>query len=68
MRADHIPLKALCQEHGISAQTYHRWKKEYGGMEPAKARELKQLRDENTKLKRLVADLALQQDSPRKKS
>ena len=44
---------------GISEQTFYRWKKVYGGMLPSEARELKQLRDENTKLKRLVADLSL---------
>src|SRR5512142_371322 len=42
-----------------SEQTFYRWKKVYGGMLPGEARELKQLRDENTKLKRLVADLSL---------
>ena len=44
---------------GVSEQTFYRWKKVYGGMLPSEARELKQLRDENTKLKRLVADLSL---------
>ena len=44
---------------GISEQTFYRWKKSYGGMLPSEARELKQLRDDKTKLKRLVADLAL---------
>ena len=44
---------------GISEQTFYRWKKSYGGMLPSEARELKQLRDENLKLKRLVADLSL---------
>ena len=49
----------LCRIHGVSEQSYYRWKKIYGGMEPSQARELKQLREENTKLKRLVADLSL---------
>ncbi len=49
----------LQQVAGISEQTFYRWKKVYGGMLPSEARELKQLRDENTKLKRLVADLSL---------
>ena len=40
-------------------RSYYRWKKIYGGMEPSEARELKGLREENTKLKRLVADLSL---------
>ena len=49
----------VCRQVGISEQTFYRWKKEYGGMLPSEARELKQLRDENAKLKRLVAELSL---------
>ncbi len=44
---------------GIAEQTFYRWKKEYGGLEPSQVRELKQLRDENARLKKLVADLSL---------
>lgn len=53
------PTIEVCRQHGISEQSFYRWKKRYGGMLPAEARELRQLRDENTKLKRLVADLSL---------
>jgi putative transposase len=53
------PIADLCRQHGISEQSYYRWKKVYGAMEPSEARELKQLREENAKLKRLVADLSL---------
>jgi putative transposase len=53
------PVSELCRQHGISEQSYYRWKKLYGNMEPSEARELRQLREENTKLKRLVADLSL---------
>ena len=53
------PIADLCRAHGVSEQSYYRWKKIYGGMEPSEARELKQLREENIKLKRLVADLSL---------
>ena len=49
----------VCRQVGISEQTFYRWKKSYGGMLPGEARELKQLRDENAKLKRLVAELSL---------
>ncbi len=49
----------ISRKLGIAEQTFYRWKKHYGGLEPAEVRELKQLRDENTKLKRLVADLSL---------
>lgn len=49
----------LCRQVGISEQTFYRWKKVYGGMLPSEARELKQLREENARLKRVVADLTL---------
>ena len=54
-----VPVGDVCRQVGISEQTFYRWKKSYGGMLPGEARELKQLRDENAKLKRLVADLSL---------
>jgi len=54
-----ISVGDVCRQVRISEQTFYRWKKEYAGMLPPEARELKQLRDENTKLKRLVADLSL---------
>ena len=54
-----VPVGDVCRQVGISEQTFYRWKKVYGGMLPSEARELKQLRDENTRLKRVVADLTL---------
>jgi putative transposase len=54
-----VPVGDVCRQIGIAEQTFYRWKKVYGGMPPSEARELKQLRDENTKLKRVVADLTL---------
>jgi putative transposase len=54
-----VPVGDVIRQVGISEQTFYRWKEVYGGMLPSEARELKQLRDENTKLKRLVADLSL---------
>jgi putative transposase len=57
--ASGMPVGDVCRQVGISEQTFYRWKKVYGGMLPSEARELKQLREENTKLKRLVADLSL---------
>ena len=54
-----VPIGDLCRKVGISEQSFYRWKKVYGGLQPSEARELKQLRHENTKLKRLVADLSL---------
>ena len=52
-------IAELCREHGISNQTYHRWKAKYGGLEVSEARRLKALEDENRRLKKLVADLSL---------
>ena len=50
---------AVCRRHGISAQTFYRWKRKYAGMGVTELRRLKQLEDENRKLKQLVADLTL---------
>ena len=54
-----MPVGDVCRQVEISEQTFYRWKKSYGGMLSSEARELKQLRDENARLKRLVADLTL---------
>ena len=49
----------LCRRHGVSEQTSYRWKARYGGLEVSDLRRLRQLEDENSRLKRLVADLSL---------
>ncbi len=49
----------LCRRHGISENTFYRWKKKYGGMDVGDARRLRQVEDENRRLKRIVADQAL---------
>ena len=49
----------VCRDHGIAQDTYYRWRRKFGGMQVADAKRLKQLEDENRKLKRLVADLTL---------
>ena len=49
----------IARKLGIAEQTFYRWKKQYGGLEAVEVRELKQLREENARLKRLVADLSL---------
>lgn len=49
----------ICRKHGISQQTFYLWKKKYAGLGLSELRELRQLREENAKLKRLVADLSL---------
>jgi putative transposase len=49
----------ICRKHGISQQTFYLWKKKYAGLVLNELRELRQLREENAKLKCLVADLSL---------
>jgi putative transposase len=46
----------VCRNHNISAQTFYRWRKKYGGMQLSEARKLKELEKENTELKKLLAD------------
>jgi putative transposase len=49
----------LCRKHGISDATFYKWRAKFGGMDVSEARRLKQLEDENNRLKRLVAEQAL---------
>lgn len=54
-----LAVHDLCRDVGISEQTYYNWRRKYGGMDKTQIMELKQLRDQNKRLKRLVADQAL---------
>ena len=54
-----IPVAELIRQVGVSEQTFYRWKKKYSGLEVDQVRELKQVREENVRLKRIVADLTL---------
>jgi len=56
--ADGMPVADICRKAGISQATYFNWKKKYDGLLPDEMRRLKQLEDENGKLKKLVADLS----------
>ena len=49
----------VCRHLGVTEQTYYRWRKEYGGMKVSQAKRLKELEKENARLKRMVADQAL---------
>jgi len=49
----------VCRQHGVSEQTFYRWKAKYGGLEISDAKKLKQLEEENRKLKHVVAELTL---------
>jgi putative transposase len=52
-------VRELCRRIGVSRETLYAWKRKYGGMEVSDAKRLKQLEDENRRLKRIVADQAL---------
>lgn len=54
-----LDLAQVCRNLSISEQTYYRWRKEYGGMKVDQAKRLKELERENSRLKKLVADLSL---------
>ena len=56
------PVEEVCRKAGVSQQTYYRWRKKYGGLMPSEMRRLKQLEEENQRLKRLVADLSLDKE------
>lgn len=53
-------VKDVCREHGVSEATYYNWKSKYGGMEASDIRRMKDLEEENAKLKRMYADMALE--------
>jgi transposase-like protein len=55
-----MPL--VCKQIGVTEQTYYRWRKEYGGLKIDQAKKLKELEKENARLKKLVADMALDND------
>ena len=54
-----LKVPEVCKQLGVSEQTYYRWRQKYGGMEPQMAKYMKDLEKENGRLKRLVADQAL---------
>jgi len=59
------PMKTICAKHNISDATFYTWKRKYSGMEASEARKLRALEDENSRLKRLVADLQVQNQIPK---
>lgn len=54
-----LPVADLIRRIGISEQTFYRWKKQYAGLDSDQARQLKQLQEENERLKKIVAELSL---------
>ncbi len=55
-----LPVNEVCRKHGISSATYYKWKSRYGGLEVSELKRLKELEAENAKLKRMYADMALE--------
>ena len=59
---DGTPVADICRKAGISQATYFNWKKKYAGMMPSEMKRLRELEDENGRLKRIVADLSLDKE------
>ena len=59
---DGTPVAEICRKAGISQATYFNWKKKYAGMMPSEMKRLRELEDENGRLKRIVADLSLDKE------
>jgi putative transposase len=57
-----VSVGEVCRKMGISEQTYYRWRKKYGGLMPSEMKRLRQLEEENGRLKKLVADLSLDKE------
>ena len=55
-----VPVKDICRKHGISEPTYYNWKSKYGGMEASDLKRMKEMEAELSRLKRMYADLALE--------
>jgi len=57
-----VPVAEICRKAGISQATYFNWRKKYDGLLPPEMRRLKQLEEENAKLKKIAADLTLERE------
>ena len=55
-----LPVNEVCRKHGISSATYYKWKAKYGGLDASELKRIKELEAENAKLKRMYADMALE--------
>jgi len=55
-----MKVETICRKHGISNATYYNWKSKYGGMDTSELKRMRELEEENTKLKKMFADVSLQ--------
>jgi putative transposase len=58
-----MPVNQIWRKHGISSATYYKWRAKYGGLEASDVRRMKELEAENSRLKRMYADLALENEA-----
>jgi len=56
---DGLSVEEVCRKAGVSQQTYYRWRKKYSGLMPSEVKRLRQLEEENSRLKQMVAELSL---------
>jgi putative transposase len=57
-----VPVTELCREHGMSSAAFYRWRSKFGGMDASMISEMKAMAEENRRLKRMFADLSMQND------
>ena len=57
-----VPVAELCREHGMSGASFYKWRAKYGGMDASMVSQLKAMEEENHRLKRMYADLSMQND------
>jgi len=55
-----MKVEEICREHGISSATYYKWKSKFGGMDASELKRIRELEEENAKLKRMYADVSLE--------
>jgi len=58
-----LTVQEICRQHGISPATFHKWKSKYGGLEASDLRRLRELETENSRLKKMYADLSLENNA-----
>ena len=57
-----VPVSELCREHGMSSASFYKWRSRYGGMDASMVSEMKAMADENRRLKRMYAEMSMQND------